>query len=493
MSPLNSSATAGLTVFGLVFGPSATLMMAFAADPTTEPATAAPAAFHAPSTPPPSSERGLSVLLLSNGLVVQGKITKEASGYRLRTKVGEIPYGRREVEAAFGSLAEAYEYKSSRTPKHDPDERLKLAQWCLTNGMTVEAKAELEAVLELNPEHRRAKGMLFQIDAVVGRTAKRDDEVVRSSVEMSRPSTLPAAADPDAPAPLDLNALRDENRRNPRGRGVPVIFDLPDPVAIRRYEVFARRVHPILQKHCAGCHNERTPGSFPFLQAKIRRDFSNDLILRANLDATLRLVNPDDPAHSKLLTSSLMSHPPKNQPIFLGANQLPYRELSAWVMSLKSAPEPTDPGVREASYTTSRPDSGEGFAVGREEVAEPPPVAKPRPAAGNRPSTHPSLTGGADPAFPTDPLLGGPDAAKIRLRSRAEPGAEGGEPTVTTDNAGAAVLKVDGMEIPINTRADPKKTPKLSRPATKTAKPTKPKLDPKALERLMQSRNAPRS
>jgi hypothetical protein len=162
-------------------------------------------------------------------------------------------------------------------------------------------------------------------------------------------------------------------------------------------------------------------------------------------------------------------------------------------MSLKSAPEPTDPGVREASYKTSRPDSGEGFAVGREEVAEPPPVAKPRPAAGNRPSTHPSLTGGADPEFPTDPLLGGPDAAKIRLRSRAEPGAEGGEPTVTTDNAGAAVLKVDGMEIPINTRADPKKTPKLSRPATKTAKPTKPKLDPKALERLMQSRNAPRS
>jgi hypothetical protein len=484
MSPINSSATAGLTVLGLVVGPAATLMMAFAADPIADPGTAAPAAFHAPTTVPPNAEREYSVLLKTSGQVIQGRITKTETGYRLRTKVGEIPYGRREVEAVFGSLAEAYEYKNSRTPTHDPDERMKLAQWCLTNGLTGQAKAELERVLDLNPQHRRAKGMLFQIDAVASREPKRDNALVRSSVEMPRQGA-PAVVDPDAPGILDMNDLREEYRRNPQGGGVPVILDLPAPQAIRRYQQFAQRVHPILQKHCAGCHNERTPGSFLLYQAKGRRDLGNDLIIRANLDAALRLVNPDDPAKSTLLTSSLMPHPPKNQPIFLGPNQLSYRELAAWVTSLKASPEPVDPGVREASYQSEGEAPAEAFAVDRRGGTPERTTAKSQPAGSrlNLSADRP------DPQFPTDPLLGGPDAAKIKLRTQPAPGGVGAAPTVTTDDEGAPVMKVNGVEIPIDTRADPKTSPKIAKPAAKKAKS---KLDPAALQRLMQQRNAPR-
>jgi len=483
MSPTNFSATAGLTVLGLVFGPAATLMMAFGADPRTDAGTAAPAAFHAPTAPPPNAEREYSVLLKTSGQVIQGKITKTETGYRLRTKVGEIPYGRREVEAVFGTLAEAYEYKNSRTPSHDPDERMKLAQWCLTNGLTDHAKVELERVLELNPQHHRAKGMLFQMDAVASREPKVDGAVVRSSVEM--PLRSAPSADPNAPGVLNLDDLREKYRRNPNGAGVPVIFDLPAPQAIRRYQQFAQRVHPILQKQCAGCHNERTPGSFPLFQAKNRRDLGNDFIIRANLDATLRLINPDDPAKSEVLTSSLMPHPPKNQPIFLGPNQFSYRELSAWVMGLKSSPEPVDPAIREASYQPGAEGAEEAFAVDRRPGVEAPMTSKPQRSA-------PRLNLNADrpdPQFPTDPLLGGPDAAKIKLRAQPQPGDVGAAPTVTTNDDGAPVMKVNGVEIPIDTRADPRKSSKSADPA---AKKSKPKLDPAALQRLMELRNGAR-
>jgi hypothetical protein len=361
---------------------------------------------------------------------------------------------------------------------------MKLAQWCLANGLTDQAKVELERVLELNPQHQRAKGMLFQMDAVASREPKVDDAVVRSSVEMPSPGA-PSRVDPDAPGILDMDDLREEYRRNPNGAGVPVIFDLPAPQAIRRYQQFAQQVHPILQKQCAGCHNERTPGSFLLYQAKSRHDLRNDLIIRANLDATLRLVNPDEPAKSALLTSSLMPHPPKNQPIFLGPNQLSYRELSAWVTSLKSSSDPADPGVREAAYSAETDGPDGGFAVDRRGAAPARMPSPPRPS-GSRLNLNADRP---DPEFPTDPLLGGPDAAKIHLRNQPSPGSAGAAPVVTTNDEGAPVMKVNGVEIPIDTRSDPRKSPKVAKP---TAKKSKPKLDPSALQRLMQQRNAPR-
>ena len=140
------------------------------------------------------------------------------------------------------------------------------------------------------------------------------------------------------PEALDSAVLRNAQR----GLGIddmPVIFDLPMPLAIKRTEEFTRWVHPVLQVYCAKCHDAQHPGDFQLVPVKSRSDRSSNA-LRANLDATLRLVDPKNLSHSVLLSSTLRPHGngAKPRPIFPGSNDKAYRVLAQWVNHL-SAPK----------------------------------------------------------------------------------------------------------------------------------------------------------
>ncbi|MFM7318489.1 MAG: hypothetical protein ACKO5E_16205, partial [bacterium] len=59
-------------------------------------------------------------------------------------------------------------------------------------------------------------------------------------------------------------------------------------------------------------------------------------ILRANLDATLTLVNAANLMQSPLLTNSLLPHHPNNQPIFNAPSNPYYRLMANWVSNLQN-------------------------------------------------------------------------------------------------------------------------------------------------------------
>ena len=146
--------------------------------------------------------------------------------------------------------------------------------------------------------------------------------------------------------------------------GQPVIFDLPPALAVRRTNEFVRFVHPVLQRACAKCHNEQYPGRFP---ARPGQDppRPDDRRLPGNLDATLRLVDPENLAKSELLSSALVPHGagPNKRPIFRGSNDPEYQILSAWVNNLRP-PRSTD-GVTPTGVAMPKPSSGDGFATNR--------------------------------------------------------------------------------------------------------------------------------
>ncbi len=326
------------------------------------------------------------VLLRTNGKVLQGEIRRDANGYVVKTKVGVMLLNRREVERTFQSIDELYAYKASLCPEEDADERLKLATWCLEQKLKPEAKAQLAAVLQLSPDNRRAKAMMANMDRPASPNAPRDDGLSRASVEVPAPM----------PADLDLERLREAQARNPRPTSLPVIFDLEPALAVRRYQEFAATVHPLLQHRCAKCHNEATPGDFQLIQTKTRKDLSNDLVLRANLEAALRIVASDDLTRSPILTASGMTHGNGGKPVLGGPGSSEYKTLAAWVTSLRpaKAKESNTPGPARAAFNGS---PGEGFAAGR------------------RPS-------GVDPAMP--PTSNGPKA----LRTPPPSGLESGDP-----------------------------------------------------------------
>ena len=247
------------------------------------------------------------------------KSTRERSrwttrAYSVLQNGGVLRFRKELVEGAFGSIQEVYRFKAERVPARDPDERLKLARWCLSHRLerrgqgAAAGRARAEPRQPRDQEHdrqyrqrpRRAR------PCATRRWCGRGRARGRRASRRARPQHLsvPAAVRPGVPPP-----------------GLPMIFDLPTPLAVKRADEFTRSVHPVLQHACARCHNENHQGDFQLIQVKSRHDWTPN-VARANLEAALRVVDPDSPARSELLDP--LAGPPRA----VQATDLPGRDRS---------------------------------------------------------------------------------------------------------------------------------------------------------------------
>ena len=382
MSTQNRPLIVGLAAPGL-------LWLATSVAPAQDTPTAPPG----PPTPAPTSpSKTYRALLLSNGKVVQGEIVEDAAAgvFRLRGRVGTVPYPRSMVLKAGGSVEELYRFQAVRLPAGDPDERMKLARWCLTEHLTAQAREQLLAIQQMSPGDVEVERMLYNLASATARTpVDVDVDVRRSSGEMPRG---------DAPATLDPRVLK-----NALGRfnALPEIFDLPQAQAVKRANEFADYVQPVLMASCVRCHNEKYRGEFQLVETKGRRDQGNSDIARANLDATLRLINPDDPSQSKLLSAGLVPHDGSKNAIFKGPNDRNYQVLSTWTKSLKPARAGNNgDGASRTGFSSPDNVAGDGFATER--------TGRPASQAAAAPTSRGPVPRAGSPRLPAgDPAFGG--------------------------------------------------------------------------------------
>ncbi len=285
------------------------------------------------SPSPSTSADAERYLLLTDGRLISGKITHDDLQYTVMQKLGVIRFPKRQVERSFDTVQEAYRYRLERVPEDDPAERLRLARWCLNLRLTDEAKSQLENVLQISPEHDAAKAMLEQITRSELGRAERSRDKVDTAVRQTAAEDVAE----DRAGALDSAVFRGAERRMGI-TGLPVIFDLPQALAIQRTEQYKQYVHPILQAYCAKCHNGEYDGDFQLVPTSTARQRTPDA-LRSNLDATLRQIDSNDPTRSELLLSTLRPHGmgSRRRPIFTGSNDRAYRILAAWVHSLRPA------------------------------------------------------------------------------------------------------------------------------------------------------------
>ncbi len=452
-----------------------------------------------PEPPAPGSVAAAAVsqeqfLLLTNGRLIQGVVAQQGTDYLVHQRVGVMKFPKKLVEGAFNSVRDAYQYRVQQLPDRDYDERFKLALWCLNLKLIPEANDLLADIVQHNPNHKQAQAMLVSIGNAATRAAlrPRDPDVRQTRAE--------EMAD-NRPGALDSGVLR-RAQRDMGIANVPVIFDLPVPLAVKRAQEFARYISPLLQENCAKCHNGEYNGEFQLVSTKTRADRTPEAF-RANLDATLRLVNRENPSRSELLSSTLRPHGlgPRKRPIFPGSNDPTYSIIAAWVHNL--CPPKLGEEANRAERGPVRTDRVETFAADRDQIGRgyqdgdlvAPSGRSPRSefAAGMAAETRippPSryvpggpVSTGAKTAEPEEfPLPFAVTGVKPNLAPETGASKQTAKPTATP--------KPDSPGAGSNPSADQATGKNGSGTAKTTTKPLT--LDPKILERALQNRNAGR-
>jgi hypothetical protein len=333
-------------------------------------ALAAPAVAQAPPAPPaptvPAPAATGKVLVLDNHQLVDGEaIVRAGDQYRVRRTIGEATIPAARVLAVVEDAAAAYRFLAARAKPKDPDDRLRLARWCLANGLRAQALAEARAALQLSPNHREAQRVVKGLEA---------------SLAAAR------ATPPPAPAP-----------RTDFASDVPAVEpELPEfnPDSLG---LFVTKVQPILMNACASCHATDRGGEF-----KLVRTYGtgNRRSTQANLAATLALLKRDDPAASPLLVKAVVPHGTSPVPPLTSRNVPPYRLLEAWVKYAVAAPGTTAPDLAVVSRPAP-PETAPPAATPAGPPAEAPKGPTPFAEAGKSSPPSPDLV--PPPILPAPP------------------------------------------------------------------------------------------
>jgi len=273
----------------------------------------------------PAHTPRVGVLLLHNGQVIEGTITKAGQFYYVALPNGEIRLKESQVEFCCRDLQEGYRRKRAGIEPGNAAHHLLTAQWCLRHRLFGHAATELAGAMDADPAH--------PMIAVLERRLRLAMEPSQSA----SPIAPPAAKSPSAD---DLDRLA---------------CDMP-PGVVR---TFTETIQPVLVNNCAtaGCHGPLADAEFRLLRIPNGRPPSRRTTQR-NLHATLQWVDRREPAASRLLTAAMQPHGSAQTAVFDQHQVLQYKRIADWVRQVAGDPQqemPATPGLLRDETTDARP------------------------------------------------------------------------------------------------------------------------------------------
>jgi hypothetical protein len=271
------------------------------------------AAVWAEEPPPVQSQQEL--LVLRNGEVLAGHISRDGDYYRVVLPDGELRVKVNEAELVCRNLDEAYTFKCKRLALGRADDHLDLADWCLRQSLPGYAAKEIAAAMALDPRNPRCEFL---------------DRRLRQMLE-----TPPTRAGKVFEAPQVTNEDLDR-----LVRGMP-----PGTV-----ESFTSTIQPLLMNSCAtsSCHGPGSKSSYVLLRIPTDRTGSRRLTQR-NLQSTVSMLDYQNPQQSRLLTAASRAHGTAVSAIF-DPQTVKYRQLYLWIASVTQR-VPGSPDIAETPAT----------------------------------------------------------------------------------------------------------------------------------------------
>jgi hypothetical protein len=296
----------------------------------------------------PAPTRG-SVLVLDDYRILEGDIERIGDQYRIKRQLGETWVPAAAHMRLCADRREAYRYLAAQANLVDPDERMRLARWCLIRGLRAEALAEGQAALRLAPKNQQIQHFVRELQRLP-QTLPQDDplQLVQHQVPVERPE-LPAEA----------------------------------------LGMFINKVQPILMNACVRCHINGRGGDFDLMRAT--QGAADSRAVRHNLTVVLKYIDRNAPHDSELLVKAANIHGGMDLPPLRGKQSAAYQTLEAWVRLATATPtanrptlQPVAPPVLVPTPSSASPESG----VNPPSVVSPPSqfgTLQPSPTPTNQP------------------------------------------------------------------------------------------------------------
>jgi hypothetical protein len=226
------------------------------------------------------------VLILQNERAFEGDIEKIGDNYRVRRGSGEIVVTASQALRLCADWDDALAFMRSRANLDDPDERLRLAKWCLGNHQIERAMAEANIAMQMRPKHGETRNLVKLLQATPSNTNNR-----------------PANEATSTPVPhIDLS--------------------------FESVTAFNLRIQPILMNTCVSCHAGNYYGKF-----RLYRQYEGGerIAMHRNLAAVLGFVSIDRPAASPLLVMAVCAHGDAKTPPLPGRQSQAFLTLCSWI------------------------------------------------------------------------------------------------------------------------------------------------------------------
>jgi hypothetical protein len=275
----------------------------------------------------PGGDGEAGILLLEDGGVLTGQITRAADWYIVTRGGGQMQIAQKRVTLVCRTLAEAYEFRRQQMGGEKVADHLRLAEWCIRYELRAEAGRELAEARRIDPDQPRIALLERRLEKMSGpAVAKENKSVYLAGVKEGAKPPLRQAQDRAA---LDkLGTERQAARVAPQVAAPANAADMPSGVV----ELFTRKVQPVLVNNCStsGCH--QVGGKQPFqLDRALLRGEANRRSTMHNLEAALALVDRAHPDQSLLLTVPRKTHGGTAGPIFGPRQEQAFKHLVDWV------------------------------------------------------------------------------------------------------------------------------------------------------------------
>jgi hypothetical protein len=277
-------------------------------------------------------------VVLKDDKLIEGTVAVSGEKVIVRQGALDRPFPKADVQFIGNTKDEAYRFMLGKVPANDPAARLRVARWCMLNGMRSHALTEAREVVKLDPKNPTAGQMVRTLEESLQKFP--EDGATPAAPAPAAPVTNPnGPALPPVPPPTANQAPPMIPPAIPQTI-TPAAAVEPEPdVRPEAAAAFATRIQPILVNLCADCHAKPDHAS-GFRLARGTDFDGRPETAGPNLRAVAGQLNRADPGKSPLLVKSLTAHGGMKEPPLPTRQATAYRILEAWTYAAVGSTPP---------------------------------------------------------------------------------------------------------------------------------------------------------